>query len=53
MRQISTYIYVNRERFSEAIFFVDEKNDHNVPSENVGLHHTNYGLVICSYLFLG
>ena len=53
VRQISTCIYVNRERFSEAIFLVDEKNDHNVPSENVGLHHTNYSLVICSYLFLG
>ena len=33
MRQISNHICVSRERFGEAIFFVDEKNSHTVSPE--------------------
>ena len=43
MRQISTRICLSRERFGEAIFFVDEKNTHTVSPEFSGLHQTNYG----------
>ena len=43
MRQISTRICLSRERFGEAIFFVDEKNTHTVSQEFSGLHQTNYG----------
>ena len=43
MRQISTRICLSRERFGEAIFFVDEKNTHTVSPEFSGLHQKNYG----------